>query len=208
MRQTHRVATIHQNHQGAERGASFMKYFRFLSRIIFPVWLLCGIWSDCLAEPSAPLGNSDKLTIDCGQVKVTIQCARASKDCTQTDLMLQRADGGRLKMKKPRGMEEYTAVGLACVKAGDGAPYIKVEYGELPVGCKFCEWFHLYSTRGEVLTHSVPPVLFIKNAPPTGHQAPNNMEYEKLYDELGLGTPHPKMNYFQHQYPDYFQHQH
>jgi len=174
-----------------------MKHFKFLLRIVFSILLLYGVWSDCVAESSLSSSDSNKLSIDCGEVKVIIQCARTSKDCERTELMLQRSDGSSLKLKKPRGMGGYTAVGLACTKAKDGTPYIKVQYGELPSGCAFCEWFHLYSTRGEVLTHSDPPILFIKNAPPAAHQIANNIQYTRLCEELGIAKTSPEMNYFQ-----------
>jgi hypothetical protein len=179
------------------RESKFMKRLKFSSRIIFPALLLWGIGTNCWADSPPSSGDSGKLSIDCGEVKVAIQCSRTSKDCTQTDLMLQRADGSRLKLKKPRGMKDYTAMGLACAKARNGTPYIMVQYGTLPSGCEFCEWFHLYSTQGKVLTHSDPPILFIKNAPPVAHQAPNNIQYTKLYQKLGIGQPSPKIIYFQ-----------
>ncbi len=53
-------------------------------------------------------------------------------------------------------MDGYTAVGLACVQDRSGTPYFVVQYGELPFGCSFCEWYYLYDASGRQLTHSTP----------------------------------------------------
>lgn len=109
-------------------------------------------------------------------------------DATQTRLELEK-DGQRKAIDKPAEMSEYTAVGLACVQDKQGASYFVVQYGELPFGCSFCEWFYLYDAAGTQLTHSTPPLR-----EEDGAQAPNNDEYEQAITRLGIN--HPEVDYF------------
>ncbi|WP_241752679.1 hypothetical protein, partial [Stenotrophomonas maltophilia] len=67
-------------------------------------------------------------------------------------------DGARQAIAAPKEMDGYTAVGLACVQDRSGTPYFVVQYGELPFGCSFCEWYYLYDASGRQLTHSTPPL--------------------------------------------------
>ena len=86
-------------------------------------------------------------------------------------------------------MSRYTAVGLACTQAKDGMRYLVVQYGERPRGCQFCEWFHLYTTRGELLTHSDPAILIDNTLPKGKDQLPNNREFEALVKKLRIEFP-------------------
>lgn len=65
-----------------------------------------------------------------------------------------------------------------------------IQYGELPYGCEFCEWFFLYDIKGQLLNHATPP-LHTQD----GQQSPNNDEYEHKLEELGL--KHPELEPFQ-----------
>ncbi|ROQ40364.1 hypothetical protein EDF77_2703 [Stenotrophomonas maltophilia] len=106
----------------------------------------------------------------------------------QTRLDIEK-DGQRRTLDKPAEMTDYTAVGLACVQDKDNTPYFVVQYGELPFGCQFCEWFYLYDADGKQLTHSNPPLH--GQAP---SQEPNNDEYEQWLAKLGV--THPEVTYF------------
>jgi hypothetical protein len=91
-------------------------------------------------------------------------------------------------------MKDYTAVGLGCAVADtDGKPYFVAQYGELPAGCSFCEWYYLYDANGKQLTHSDPPIVEDKSMPEAQQQSPNNAEYEALIAKLGI--QHPEVDY-------------
>jgi hypothetical protein len=153
---------------------------------------LCLVLSICIAGPASPAGAAEtsttaisdpgerNLSIHCGNARATIQCSAASADCTQTTLRLDST----AELPEPKGMKPYTAVGLACTKARDGTPYLVVQYGERPEGCEFCEWFHLYTTQGELLTQSSPAIL--KDG---RDQRPNNKEFSTRSKELGIVFP-------------------
>ena len=104
-------------------------------------------------------------------------------EATLTRLEIEK-DGQRRTLEAPAEMSGYTAVGLACVEDAQGASYFVVQYGELPYGCAFCEWFYLYDANGKQLTHSNPPVRG-----EVGAQSPNNDEYSQLIAKLGIQHP-------------------
>jgi hypothetical protein len=102
---------------------------------------------------------------------------------TRTRVELER-DGQRQPLVAPPEMADYTAVGLGCAEDGKGATYFVVQYGELPYGCEFCEWFFLYDGQGRLLNHATPPLR-----EEDGQQSPNNDEYGHKLEELGLRHP-------------------
>jgi hypothetical protein len=104
-------------------------------------------------------------------------------EATRTRLEIEK-DGQRRPIDAPAEMSGYTAVGLACVEDAQGTSYFVVQYGELPYGCAFCEWFYLYDADGKQLTHSTPPVRGEADA-----QSPNNDEYSQLIAKLGIKHP-------------------
>lgn len=130
------------------------------------------------------------MTKDCQGARLHLT-ALAQHDAApvQTRLELER-DGARHLIQTPAEMDGYTAVGLACVQDRSGAPYFVVQYGELPYGCAFCEWYFLYDAHGKQLTHSKPPLR-----EDAGQQAPNNDEYARLLGELGID--HAEVDPFQ-----------
>ena len=132
----------------------------------------------------------------CGATTATLQCKAGSRDCTQTTLNLKTADGKTVPLEKPKGLEkQYTAVGLVCAKATDQTPYVKVEYGELPRGCEYCEWVALYDTKGTLLTHNDPAILIDETRGTDDNKYPNNKEFTTLAKKLGL--PKTKYHYLQ-----------
>jgi hypothetical protein len=86
-------------------------------------------------------------------------------------------------------MERYTAVGLACVRAKNDMPYLLVQFGERPEGCKFCEWFHVYTPRGKLLTKSQPPILRDNTQPDQNALIPNNGDFNRWSKKLGIERP-------------------
>lgn len=111
-----------------------------------------------------------------------------------TTLKVLDDTGQQVTIDKPAEMNGYTVVGLGCAVADtDGKPYFVAQYGELPTGCSFCEWYYLYDANGKQLTHSDPPVAEDKSMPEAQQQSPNNAEYEALITKLGI--EHPEMDY-------------
>jgi hypothetical protein len=140
---------------------------------------------------ATPAAADDKkaLTRRCGDAEMTLQCAASDATCTHTSLTIGNADGAPRAVAKPSGLEEYTAVGLGCVAAKNNTAYFVVQYGERPYGCGFCEWYHLYDVRGNLLTHSDPAILTDDTLPDGQNQVPNNREYDELSKKLGIGKP-------------------
>jgi hypothetical protein len=127
------------------------------------------------------------LTVSCGKAQMNLRCI--GSDCGTTSLSLTDDNGKPTKISRPEGLERYTAVGLSCAKATDNTPYFIVQYGERPEGCAFCEWYHLYSTQGQLLTHSTPAIVTNSSAPEGHRQIPNNAQFDALDHKLGLGKP-------------------
>jgi hypothetical protein len=122
-----------------------------------------------------------------------LQGADADGQRTTSLTLLDRA-GQQVTIAKPVEMKDYTAVGLGCAVADtDGKPYFVAQYGELPAGCSFCEWYYLYDANGKQLTHSDPPIVEDKSMPEAQQQSPNNAEYEALIAKLGI--QHPEVDY-------------
>ena len=111
--------------------------------------------------------------------------------------MLERVDaaGVASPIARPAEMADYTAVGLGCATGSDGKPYFVAQYGELPFGCEFCEWFYLYDADGKQLTRSEPPLLTDETLPEGKQQTPNTAEYERMLVKLGI--KHPEVTYFE-----------
>jgi len=111
-----------------------------------------------------------------------------------TSLRVMDSTGQQMAIVKPEEMKDYTAVGLGCAVADtDGKPYFVAQYGELPTGCSFCEWYYLYDANGKQLTHSEPSVVEDKNMPEAQQRSPNNAEYEAMIAKLGI--QHPEVDY-------------
>jgi hypothetical protein len=153
---------------------------------------MCFMSVACVAGgPETPSTNRSGhvVTKPCGGSEVTLQCSPDSVCCTKTTLTLKTKDGKSVALDKPKGMSSYTGVGLACSMAKDNTPYFVIQYGELPTGCEFCEWFYLYTEDGKLLTHSDPAILTDASLPEAHQQYPNNKEYRALSKQLGLGRP-------------------
>lgn len=139
-------------------------------------------------ERSDEHGRSIRET--CGEATVVLQCS--GKDCTRTSLQLMTAHGPTLRIANPSGLGRYSAVGLGCAVASDQTPYVVVQYGELPTGCEFCEWFHVLDAKGQWLTHSVPAILTDRTLPIAHDRVPNNVEFNAFSRKWKLGKPHVK----------------
>lgn len=143
-------------------------------------------------HPTSLTRDETGMHIDCQGTRLHL-AAQPTQDTDAsrlTTLEIEK-DGARQAIAAPKEMDGYTAVGLACVQDRSGTPYFVVQYGELPFGCGFCEWYYLYDASGRQLTHSTPPLRGAEGE----EQEPNNDEYEKLIDSLGI--KHPEVNYIE-----------
>jgi hypothetical protein len=146
------------------------------------------------ADTSSNATDAQGVTMEKSCGDVTFRILRDSQGGTnRTSLSRVGADGGSTTIDKPEEMTDYTAVGLGCAAAGDGSSYFVVQYGELPSGCKFCEWFYLYDLQGEQLTRSTPPILIDESLPEGERQSSNTREYQALLEKLDIA--HPEVEY-------------
>jgi hypothetical protein len=159
--------------------------------------------------PAVAEAASDSATTSPGGTAMKKTCAGAEihlladaplqgeSEDAQRPISLKIVDsaGQQIPIVKPEEMKDYTAVGIGCTVAADGKPYFVAQYGELPMGCSFCEWYYLYDANGKQLTHSDPPILEDKSMPEAQRQSPNNAEYEALITKLGIR--HPELDYIE-----------
>jgi hypothetical protein len=143
------------------------------------------------AAPPSPTQQEEKgMHKECPGATLHLTALPAKDgETTRTRLEIEK-DGQRRAIDAPAEMSDYTAVGLACAEDTKGASYFVVQYGELPFGCAFCEWFYLYDADGKELTHSTPPLRGEADA-----QSPNNDEYSQLIAKLGI--THPEVDYLE-----------
>lgn len=147
--------------------------------------------------PIAPaINRSNKfsaLSKMCGDTKISIVCDSdvvlqgALVDCRKTALQMERNDGSLIKVGRPDELAAYTAVGFGCaVSENDKAQYLVVEYGELPYGCNYCEWFYLFDFAGKQLTKSDPIIISDESLPVGNKHYSNNEHYSSLSKSLRL----------------------
>lgn len=135
---------------------------------------------------AAHASKSPSVSKMCGGSTMKLTCAAGSAQCKKTTLNLTTSDGRKSSPATPKGLDKYTAVGLACTSSKDGAAYFLVEYGERPRGCEFCEWTAAYDVNGNLLTNNDPPILHDPQLPPLQQDYPNNNELNALFEKLGL----------------------
>lgn len=135
--------------------------------------------------------DENGMHIDCKGTRLHLAALPAQDtDASQRTTLEIEKDGARQAIAAPTEMDGYTAVGMACVQDSSGTPYFVVQYGELPFGCSFCEWYYLYDASGRQLTHSTPPLRGEGE-----EQEPNNDEYEQMLEKHGI--KHPEVNYIE-----------
>lgn len=144
------------------------------------------------SSPSSHLTRDENgMHIDCQGTRLHLATLPAQEtDAPQRTTLEIEKDGARQAIAAPAEMDGYTAVGMACVQDTSGTPFFVVQYGELPFGCSFCEWYYLYDASGRQLTHSTPPLRGEGE-----EQEPNNDEYEQLLEKHGI--QHPEVNYIE-----------
>lgn len=126
----------------------------------------------------------------CGGAEMTLSCDGVDAECTQTSLKLSGVNGNITEIINPKSWQITRASVWDASLQKNNIHYFVVQYGELPYGCEFCEWFHLYDAQGRQLTRSDPPILIDSTLPAGKQQVPNDREFDKLSKELGLDKPH------------------
>jgi hypothetical protein len=167
-----------------------MKGSAFLKKLLFMmiVWIFAAPVA-CFAG-GGELGKA-VVSKKCGDAEMSLRCPAIQGgrlDCLHPSLVLKDSSGRYSKMATPKDMEKLSPIGLACsVSSNNTLSYFVVEYGELPAGCEYCEWFHIYDTHGKLLTSSYPSVLNIDGMEPPRDKAPNNIDFTSWSKKLGLG---------------------
>lgn len=131
----------------------------------------------------------------CGNAEFSLSVdAGGDESAKRTTLQRQASDGQSMRIAVPEALHDYTAVGLGCaVSPADGKSYLVVQYGQLPEGCAYCEWFHLYDTDGNVLTKNTQAILVDRTQPQGSQEYPDNESYDALLKKLQI--THPDIQY-------------
>lgn len=131
----------------------------------------------------------------CGNAQFSLSVdAGGDENAKRTTLQRQGADGQSMRIAVPEALQDYTAVGLGCaLSPADGKSYLVVQYGQLPEGCAYCEWFHLYDTDGNVLTKNTQAILVDRTQPQGSQEYPDNESYDALLKKLQI--THPDIQY-------------
>lgn len=147
-----------------------------------------------VVQGAVPGANGMDKTCQNTTFRVALHEPASDGRASVTTLQVLSQNGEASDIAKPGEMDDYTAVGLGCaIAASDGNPYFIVQYGELPFGCEFCEWFYLYDAKGAQLTSSTPPLLTDASLPDGDRQTANTKEYELMIQKLGI--EHPELEY-------------
>lgn len=127
----------------------------------------------------------------CGDTTFTLVSEDGQPDGPRrTVVRIIEANGAERALARPPLLEAYTAVGLGCATSStDGVSYLVVQYGELSGGCAFCEWFHLYDARGDLLTANSQEFFTDETLPPAQQRYPDNESYEAMLKQLNLVAP-------------------
>lgn len=151
-------------------------------------WRLVKVVDPAFAKAKA----TDAKTVPTAAPKVMRTCGGTTLALSYADdgsartLLRMTGSGGERVLRAPDEMRDYTAIGIGCAVAADGAPYFIVEYGEHPQGCEFCEWRYLYDADGKRLNASDPILLVDPGLPPAYQQYPNNIDFDRRAKALGL----------------------
>lgn len=131
----------------------------------------------------------------CGNAEFALSAdAGGDESARRTTLQRIGSDGSMKAIAAPEVLKEYVPVGLGCATSPvDGRAYLVVQYGQLPEGCSFCEWFHLYDTDGNALTRNTQAILLDRSQPPGRQEYPDNESYDAMLKKLQI--KHPEIQY-------------
>lgn len=143
------------------------------------------------ASLPADLGNKVR-TANCGgrQLQLRASSQTSSQSLNRTTLHLMDVDGRAIELHTPAELSHYSAVGIACdVSPVDHLPYFTVQYGELPSGCEFCEWYVLYDAHGKQMTRNRQLFLEDTSLPAGQKRYPDNAEFDAGIKRFALPEP-------------------
>lgn len=139
----------------------------------------------------------------CHTFEVELKCIPSKKvSCDKTDISIFKKNNTPIKLSYPTEMkkEGQMPVGFACITSPkDHKEYVLVEYGELPFGCEFCEWFYLYDENGKLLNKNKTAFINI----PHHDKGPNNASVNAMFDKLKF-SKWPEMDSLSIKPDDYF----
>ena len=127
----------------------------------------------------------------CGSAEFALSVdASGGENAERTTLRLLGPEGHGKAIAVPDALKDYVPVGIGCATSPvDGRAYLVVQYGQLPEGCSFCEWFHLYDTDGNVLTSNTRAILLDQGQPPGKQEYPDNESYDAMLKKLQIKQP-------------------
>ena len=158
-----------------------------MKRLMFKMFVLLGC---IIATLSFAAEKMKSIVTTCDETKVELTCTKQNETgCLASKLRFQPKGMPEHFIKLPKEIKEasYYAAGLSCTENKKNEHYIVVQFGELPYGCKVCEFYYLYDISGNVLTKSEP--LFLKEpreGSPRGSLSPNNKEFDAIFKKLEL----------------------
>lgn len=143
------------------------------------------------ADSGEPPGGGHVIQQHCGSAEFALSIdAGGDENAMRTTLRRLDPAAGTKTIAVPDALKDYVAVGLGCATSPvDGRAYLVVQYGQLPEGCAFCEWFHLYDTDGNVLTRNAQALLIDQSQPPGKQQYPDNESYDAMLKKLRIAPP-------------------
>lgn len=159
----------------------------FMKKLTFSMLFLLGY---IIASLSLAAEKMKSFVITCDDTKVELTCTKQNETgCLASKLSFQPKGMPEHIIKLPKEIKEasYYAAGLSCTANPKKEHYIVVQFGELPYGCKVCEFYYLYDISGNVLTKSEP--LFLtepREGSPRGSLNPNNKEFDAIFKKLEL----------------------
>ena len=133
------------------------------------------------STPAIGSRGTEDMNLTCGAASFTLLGGDGS-------VRIESSQMTPATLPTPRGMQGYVPVGMGCTTSTSGQQYLVVQYGEVPSGCKVCEWFFIYDERGMPMNEAVPPTRGYGET-----LEANNEAYERFLVEHGLH--HPSIEY-------------
>jgi hypothetical protein len=138
---------------------------------------------------SVATGSHPAFAESCGKSTMVIRCASGTSTCEKNELVFRQGTNSPMIVPSPKGLEEYDPVGLACVRTPTRVPYFIVEYGDASNTCASCEWHHIISEQGKLLTQSDPAFTPDESSHGGNKSEPNTEDFIRVSRKLKLSKP-------------------
>ncbi|UPG93837.1 hypothetical protein [Luteibacter aegosomatissinici] len=138
-------------------------------------------------------GSRKAFAKTCGGSTMIIHCSPGHANCDRNELVIRQGMTAPRALPLPHGLEDYDPVGLSCARTRDSRSYFVVEYGGASHTCASCEWHHIFSSDGKILTRSDPAFVSDPSLPGGQSRHPNSTDFIKVSKELKL--PDAPMTY-------------